>query len=157
MVGEIQRTSRAAPRTGPVGAVTTKAVDRTYRALVERQPGWWIISVPELDLVTQARRIRDIRQMATGLVAAWLGVDPAEVRVEIEDLTPPAAVIEQMDRAKRLLGQATREQEEAGRLASDAVRVLVDELGLTLRDAGEILGISHQRVAQLHHRGRGVA
>ena len=105
----------------------------------------------------EADGIRDIRQMATGLVAAWLDVDPAEVRVEIEDFTPPAAVIEQMDRAKRLLGQATREQEEAGRLASDAVSVLVDELGLTLRDAGEILGISHQRVAQLHHRGRGAA
>jgi len=135
----------------------TKKGDKTYRALVERQPGWWIISVPELDLVTQARRIRDIQHMATDLVAAWLDMDPAEVRVEIEDFTPPAAVIEQMGRAKRLLGQATREQEEAGRLASDAVGVLVDELGLTLRDAGEILGISHQRVAQLHHRGRGAA
>jgi DNA-directed RNA polymerase specialized sigma24 family protein len=136
---------------------TKKGGDKTYRALVERQPGWWIISVPELDLVTQARRIRDIQHMATDLVAAWLDMDPAEVRVEIEDFTPPAAVIEQMGRAKRLLGQATREQEEAGRLASDAVGVLIDELGLTLRDAGEILGISHQRVAQLHHRGRGAA
>jgi DNA-directed RNA polymerase specialized sigma24 family protein len=137
--------------------MSTRKRAKIYRATVEREPGWWIISVPELDLVTQARRIRDIQHMATDLVAAWLDADPTDVRVEIEDFTPPAAVLDQMDRAKRLLGQATREQEEAGRLASDAVGVLVDELGLTLRDAAEILGISHQRVAQLHHRNRGAA
>lgn len=131
--------------------------EKIYRATVEREPGWWIISVPELDLVTQARRIRDIQHMATDLVAAWLDKDPADVRVEIEDFTPPAAVVDQMSRAKSLLTQATREQEEAGRLASDAVSVLVDELGLTLRDAAQILGVSHQRVAQIHHRSRGAA
>jgi len=137
--------------------MTTNKRKKIYRATVEREPGWWIISVPELDLVTQARRIRDIQPMATDLVAAWLDEDPADIRVEIEDFTPPAAVQDQMDRAKRLLSQATREQEEAGRLASDAVSVLVDELGLTLRDAAQLLGISHQRVSQLHHRSRGAA
>lgn len=131
--------------------------EKTYRVTVEREPGWWIISVPELDLVTQARRIRDIQHMATDLVAAWLDEEPDDIRVEIEDFTPPAAVIDQMDRAKGLLAHATKEQEEAGRLASDAVGVLVDELGLTLRDAAEVLGVSHQRVAQLRHRGRGAA
>lgn len=130
---------------------------KIYQATVEREPGWWIVRVPELDLVTQARRIGDIQRMATDVVAAWLDVDPAIVHVEIEGFTPPAAVIDQMEQAKRLLSKATREQEEAGRLASDAVRVLVDELGLTLRDAAEILGISHQRVAQLRHRTKGAA
>jgi DNA-directed RNA polymerase specialized sigma24 family protein len=134
--------------------MTTKKI---YKATVVREPGWWIISIPELDLVTQARRIRDIQHMATDLVAAWLDKDPVDVRVEVEDFMPPAAVVEQMTRAKTLLAHATHEQEEAGRLASDAVSVLVDELGLTLRDAAQVLGVSHQRVAQLHHRGRGAA
>jgi DNA-directed RNA polymerase specialized sigma24 family protein len=129
---------------------------KKYLASAEREPGWWIIRVPELDLVTQARRIGDIQRMATDVVAAWLDVDPCTVNVEIEGFTPPSAVIDQMERAKRLLTKATREQEEAGRLASDAVRVLVDELGLTLREAAEILGVSHQRVAQLRHRTKGV-
>lgn len=137
--------------------MSPKQREKIYRATVEREPGWWIINVPELDLVTQARRIRGIQHMATDLVAAWLDADPADIRVEIEDFTPPAAVKDQMDQAKRLLGQATRQQEEAGRLAGDAVSVLVDELGLTLREAAQLLGISHQRVAQLHHRGRGAA
>ena len=137
--------------------MSTKRREKIYRATVEREPGWWVITVPELDLVTQARRIRDIQPMASDLVAAWLDADPADIRVEVEDFTPPAAVRDQMDRAKRLLGQATREQQEAARLASDAVSVLVDELGLTLRDAAQLLGISHQRVAQLHQRGRGAA
>ncbi|MHB8245338.1 MAG: type II toxin-antitoxin system HicB family antitoxin [Acidimicrobiales bacterium] len=58
---------------------------KTYRATVQREPGWWIVTVPELDLVTQARRVRDIQHMATDLVAAWLDADPADVRVELED------------------------------------------------------------------------
>ncbi|MHB8289207.1 MAG: hypothetical protein ACYDEY_08225 [Acidimicrobiales bacterium] len=132
--------------------MTTNKHEKIYRATVEREPDWWIISIPELDLVTQARRIRDIRHMATDLVAAWLDKDPNDVRVEIEDFTPPAAVVAQMKQAKELLAHATREQEQAGRLASDAVGILVEDLGLTLREAAEVLGISHQRVAQLHRR-----
>ena len=130
----------------------TNKREKIYRAAVEREPGWWIISIPELDLVTQARRVRDIRHMATDLVAAWLDKDLNDVRVEIEDFTPPAVVVAQMAQAKELLAHATREQEEAGRLASDAVRILVEDLGLTLREAADMLGISHQRVAQLHRR-----
>ena len=130
----------------------TNKREKIYRATVEREPGWWIISIPELDLVTQARRVRDIRHMATDLVAAWLDKDLNDVRVEIEDFTPPAVVVAQMAQAKELLAHATREQEEAGRLASDAVRILVEDLGLTLREAADMLGISHQRVAQLHRR-----
>ena len=133
--------------------MTTNKREKIYRATVEREPGWWIISVPELDLVTQARRIRDIPHMATDLVAAWLDKDIDDVRVEIEDFTPPAAVVAQMAKAKELLAHATREQEEAGRLASDAVGILVEDLGLTLREAADVLEISHQRVAQLHRRG----
>ena len=130
----------------------TNKREKIYRATVEREPGWWIISIPELDLVTQARRVRDIRHMATDLVAAWLDKDLNDVRVEIEDFTPTAVVVAQMAQAKELLAHATREQEEAGRLASDAVRILVEDLGLTLREAADMLGISHQRVAQLHRR-----
>ncbi|MDA8400638.1 MAG: hypothetical protein M0008_11460 [Actinomycetota bacterium] len=132
--------------------MTTNKHEKIYRATVEREPDWWIISIPELDIMTQARRIRDIRHMATDLVAAWLDKDPNDVRVEIEDFTPPAAVVAQMKQAKELLAHATREQEQAGRLASDAVGILVEDLGLTLREAAEVLGISHQRVAQLHRR-----
>ncbi len=84
------------PRRGLAEAMMTNKCEKIYRATVEREPGWWIISIPELDLVTQARRVRDIRHMATDLVAAWLDKDLNDVRVEIEDFTPPAAVVAQM-------------------------------------------------------------
>ena len=67
----------------------SKIVDeKIYRVTVEREPGWWIISVPELDLVTQARRIRDIQHMATDLVAAWLDADVADVPREDREVHP---------------------------------------------------------------------
>ncbi len=44
-----------------------------YRATVAREPGWWIITVPELNHVTQARRLRELQRMATDAVAVWLG------------------------------------------------------------------------------------
>lgn len=72
----------------------------------------------------------------------------------MEDVAPPVAVVQQMAMAKELLEQAATEQELAGRLARDAVRQLTDELGLTLREAAEVPGISHQRVAQLHGRAK---
>jgi hypothetical protein len=130
---------------------------KVYRATVAREPGWWIVTIPELDLVTQARRLRDVQRMAADVVAVWLDVDPASVSVQVEDVAAPPAIAQQMAQAKQLLAQASEEQELANRLARDAVHQLTDDLGLTVREAAEVLGISAQRVAQLRGRTRDAA
>jgi hypothetical protein len=43
---------------------------KTFTATARREGTWWIITVPELDAVTQARHVRDINEMATG--PSWL-------------------------------------------------------------------------------------
>lgn len=128
-----------------------------YRATVAREPGWWIVTIPELSLVTQARRLRDVQRMATDVVATWLDVDPATVNVQVDGAVAPAAIAQQMAQAQQLLAQASEEQELANRLARDAVYQLTHDLGLTLREAAEVLGISPQRAAQLHGRSRDAA
>jgi predicted RNase H-like HicB family nuclease len=126
---------------------------KAYSVVAEREPGWWIISVPELDITTQARRLSEIEHNAAEAIAVWLDVDPAGVSVSFE-LSTPAPVRREMDEARQLLQEANGMQERAGDLAGDAVRILLDDLGLTMRDAAAVLGVSHQRVAQLAARRR---
>jgi hypothetical protein len=39
---------------------------KTYRLVVDREPGWWIVEIPELDLTTQARRLGDVDKREAG-------------------------------------------------------------------------------------------
>jgi hypothetical protein len=129
---------------------------KTYAVVANREPGWWIIHVPELDITTQARKLSEIEHHVAEAIAAWLDVDIASVAVTVE-LSTPAPVRREMEEARQLLQDATGMQERAGELAGDAVRILLDDLGLTMRDAAAVLGVSHQRVAQLAARRRSVA
>jgi len=55
-----------------------------YQASAQREGRWWLISVPELDAVTQARTIKEIDEMARGLVSALLDIDENDVIVNVE-------------------------------------------------------------------------
>ncbi|WP_296136302.1 hypothetical protein [uncultured Tessaracoccus sp.] len=75
------------------------------------------------------------------------GVPESEIDLQVQVIAPDGfrdAVAE----AERL----RRESEDANRRSAlalrRAVRILVDA-GVSYRDAGEIMGVSHQRVAQL--------
>ena len=45
--------------------------------------GWWMISVPEIDGLTQAEHLADIHEMATSLIAVTLDVPMEEVRIRV--------------------------------------------------------------------------
>ena len=55
----------------------------TYTAVCQRACKWWEITVPELDEVTQARRLDDVPATVADLVALMTGADPAIIRVEV--------------------------------------------------------------------------
>ena len=57
-----------------------------YDVNVTRDGRWWMIEVPELDLLTQARRVDEITDQAVSLISAWLDVAPSEVEVRIAGL-----------------------------------------------------------------------
>jgi hypothetical protein len=42
----------------------------TYQATVTREDGWWMVHVPAIDGLTQARRLADAPTMARELVAS---------------------------------------------------------------------------------------
>jgi hypothetical protein len=49
---------------------------------------WWMIAVPELDALTQARRIEDVATAATESIALETGVAIADVEIEQHILSP---------------------------------------------------------------------
>lgn len=130
----------------------------TYTARCVRSGGWWAISVPEVPGVhTQARRLEQAEVMAREAIALVLDVPEDAFDVVLAPELPP-----ELERAVAAMGRQKQEAAEAQRAATEAsaatARALVDA-GLTVRDAGRVLGLSYQRVAQLvgrgSHAGRG--
>ena len=125
----------------------------TYTVSVTREGRWWIVRVPEIDQVTQARRLSEVTKAARELTAVTLDVPMSTVSVlvrvervgDVEDVTGRAeAIRKEHARADELARQARDGSQQLAReLASAHVPV---------RDIGELLGVSHQRAHQLISR-----
>jgi hypothetical protein len=114
--------------------------------------GWWEITIPELD-TTQARRLDQAEQAVREVVILRrnLPEDDTSFDVFLEAVLP-----EHTAKELAAVRDAHKEAEAARRSASDLTRRFVtnlqNELGLSTRDIGRILGVSHQRAAQLAKR-----
>lgn len=121
-----------------------------YTAIVTREGKWWMVSVPEIDGLTQARRLGEAELMARELIAASQDIPLAEVEVKVTlasvDGLPNveervAAIASHREHAAALERQATRD--------STALAKALSEHNIPVRDVGAILGVSHQRAHQL--------
>ena len=90
-------------------------------------------------------RARDHVRDATAL---WFEVAPGAFIV-IEDIRLPKPVEATVDRARKERAKAQAVQDAAAGATEKAARALVDEGWLSVRDAADILGLSHQRVRQV--------
>jgi predicted RNase H-like HicB family nuclease len=131
-----------------VAKVKTK---KTYSAKAVRSGDWWAITIPELKGVhSQARRLDQAEAMAREAISLFRDVPPDSFEVTVIPVLP-APVQADVDRARAVRGEADELQREAAIATARAARELVKEAKLTVREAGQILGMSHQRVAQLLH------
>ena len=120
-----------------------------YRVVLERdESGAWIATVPAVagchsygrSLVEAKRRVREA-------LALWVDdADTAELTDDVRISRDVAATVRRSRSARERLASA---RDAAGTATSDAAHRLVDELGLGVRDAAYLLGLSHQRVQQL--------
>jgi predicted RNase H-like HicB family nuclease len=125
----------------------------TYAARVVRSGAWWAIDVPEIPGVhSQARRLDKVEYMTRDAIALWFEVpeDSFDLDVQVELPSKVREVVDAVDAARERSAAAQREESETLRAAADAML----GSGLTMRDAGRLLGVSHQRVAQLATRRR---
>ena len=112
------------------------------------ETGWWVATVREVrGCHTQGRTIEQARRRIRE--ALGLFVDHADKAELIDDVVLPANARTLL---KRVLSTRKRAEEEAIKLqntTAEAAQVLTKDLGVSVRDAGELLGLSHQRVHQL--------
>ncbi len=132
--------------------VATMKRRRTYSASAVRHGDWWAISVPALRGVhSQSRRLDQADKMAREAISLFLDVPVESVEVRVEAVLP-SKLDADVKRAKAVRMNADNLQKEAAGATAQAARALVKGAHLTVRDAGKILGVSHQRIAQLLHQ-----
>ena len=122
---------------------------RRIVALFERDDeGWWVASVPNIKgCHTQGRSIRQARERLREALSLFVNdVDSVEL---VEDLRLPAPAKRALARHTSARRKAERELQKAQDSTVEAVKTLTEDLNLSVRDAGEILGLSHQRIQQL--------
>jgi predicted RNase H-like HicB family nuclease len=122
---------------------------KSYTARCERSGDWWSISVPELRGVhTQARRLEKAEAMVRDAIALFLDTSPESFDVKIEPVLP-RDLQKKVGRARQARDEAETLQREAAIASAEVAADLVQNAHLTVRDAGRVLGLSHQRIAQL--------
>ncbi|HUV48945.1 MAG TPA: type II toxin-antitoxin system HicB family antitoxin [Actinomycetes bacterium] len=130
--------------------MTTKVAHRrTYEVTAERDGSRWFLRVNELPGVfSQVRRLDQADGMARDAIASFLDVAPDGFDVSVTVRLPSdlqrdvAGVID-------LRGVIDRTEREYAERTRHLARRLVQGEGLTVREAGRVLGLSYQRVSQL--------
>jgi predicted RNase H-like HicB family nuclease len=124
-------------------------VTTIYQATITREDGWWMIHVPDIDGLTQARRLADVEQMARELIAVTRDVPVDDIAVNVSiDAVAGIQVRDVLDAVAAERAEAKRLDADASAKTAALAQQLVDK-GIPQRDIGKILGVSHQRVSQL--------
>ncbi len=124
---------------------------RSYTVRFEKDPsGWWIVTVPEVQgCLTQGRSLAEGRRRIREALALFID-EAAAARAElVDDIRLPArtsAVVRKVASSRAQLDQV---QAKAMKATASAASVLTRKLGMSVRDAAELLGVSHQRIQQL--------
>lgn len=122
---------------------------KTYEVTVERAGRWWMVAIPELDGLTQARRLDEVEQMAREYIAVTTDVPLSRVSVEISGI---AADGRDLLEAKTLVDGLRRRAKDLEAVVAELTREVAATLtdaAVPVRDVSTVPGISHQRVSQL--------
>jgi predicted RNase H-like HicB family nuclease len=120
-----------------------------YDVTVTREGRWWMIHIPELDGVTQARRVSEIELMAREYIAVTLDVKLSDVDVSLSyGDVGGISVGEKVALIRHDKEAAAQLEAEAAHEAAELAKGLASA-DVPLRDIGALLGVSHQRAHQL--------
>lgn len=125
-----------------------------YTVRYERdETGWWVAQVKEAPAaITQGRTIAEARRRIREALALALDDDAAARKAMlVDDVRLPADARRALVKARAARARLATESKKAQESTANAVRTLVERMHLSVRDAGDLIGISPQRVHQLAH------
>lgn len=121
---------------------------RTFTVTAERtRSGWWALECDEVGAVSQVRRLDQAADDMREAVAYLSGLPESDVDITVVPVLPDAFQLH-LEEARRLAAVAADANRRAAEESRAAARALRAE-GLTLRDVGTVMGVSHQRAQQL--------
>ena len=125
----------------------------TVRYERDEESGWWVAQLKEAPAaITQGRTITEARRRIREALALVLDNDKAATKATlVDDVRLPADARKALGRARAARQRLQNESKKAQATTAVAVRKLIETLGLSVRDVGELVGISYQRVQQLAH------
>jgi hypothetical protein len=121
-----------------------------YEVKVLRDGRFWMVMVPEIEEVTQARNIREIPDMARELISLKTGEPTSDISINTTSITIPG----RGDINPSLIGLMEIREETTKLVARTKVvtthvaRDLTNS-GLTIRDTAALIGLSPSRVSEL--------
>lgn len=118
---------------------------KVYSITASLEKGFWFIEIPEINGATQARSINEIEVMVRDYITIMTG--DTEIDLDIELLLPEDTATH-LQKSTDLRNEAKELMSESSAEYSKAVKSLKSR-GLTIREIGKLLGISHQRAHQL--------
>ena len=126
--------------------------ESVYAVEATRSEDWWVIEVvsglpASVVGVSQARRLNKVPKVARRLIADLLEMDINEVKVDVK-VSIPGELAAVLDRARQAAATEVEARTAAARARCEAAVALLDA-NLTMREAGQVLGVSHQRIKQL--------
>jgi predicted RNase H-like HicB family nuclease len=132
-----------------VEMTTQRTPSRVYEVLAERDGRLWFLRVNELPGVfSQVRRLDQAEGMARDAIAAFLDI-PADGFDVMVTVKLPADLERDVAGVIDLRGAIDRTEREYAEQTRRLATRLVQGEGMTVREAGRLLGLSYQRVSQL--------
>jgi len=119
------------------------------------ESGWWIAEVVEVQgCRTQGRTVAQCRRRIREALALFVDEAVARKATLVDDVRLGGGVTRVVRRVAAARRKADAVQAKVQQDTRAAVKELTGRLGLSVRDAAEVLGISYQRVQQLAQQGR---
>mgnify|MGYP005983963353 CR=1 FL=1 len=126
----------------------------TYTVTAERGTSTWLCflqCVEHPGAVSQTKRLAEADELMREAISFVANVDESDIDITLDVRTDADAM--------RLLTDARAKRAESKRLAAEAAEQIAEaagrlvRAGISLRDTGHLLGVSHQRVSQLTKTG----